>query len=69
MLIQVSGFINLNIIKPAAPQQVLKLSNPASDERMTYYTVSLFIEQKLRQNTEAVCEKLSEPLIQQLQQQ
>ena len=30
---------------------------------MTYYTVSLFTEQKLRLNTEAVCEKLSEPLL------
>ena len=30
---------------------------PPSAEHMTYSTVSLFIEQ----NTEAVCEKLSEP--------
>ena len=28
---------------------------------MTDYTVLLIMEQKLRQNTEAVCEKLSEP--------
>jgi len=33
---------------------------------ITYYTVSLFIEQKLNQNTETVCEKLSEPLPQEL---
>ena len=34
-----------------------------NDKNVTYYTMSLFIEQKLSQNTEAVCEKLSEPLL------
>ena len=40
--------------RSSVPQQVLKL------------TESLFMEQKPRQNTAAVSEKLSEPLIQQL---
>ena len=62
-LFQFSGFTHQDIIKPSVPQQVLNSVNPASDEQqhMTCYNASLFIEQKLRQNTGAVCGKLSEP--------
>jgi len=39
----------------------VKKSSGPYHQHMTYYTESLFMEQKLRPNTEAVCEKLSEP--------
>ena len=56
-----SGFIIRKYIKTCSSAGVKTGLNP--DEHMTYYTVSSFIEQKLRQNTEAGCEKLSEPLL------
>ena len=54
--------------------QARKKLHPPSDRRflrmiawkkqhVTYDAVSLFMEQKLRENAEAACEKLSEPLL------
>ena len=33
------------------------------NNNMEYFTITLFIEQKLSQNAEAVCEKWSPPLL------
>jgi len=60
-----SGFMYQGIIKAicSSSGSNMRQIQPKMNNNTTYYTVSLFIEQKPRQNTEAVCEKLSEPLL------